>query len=153
ESRVDSTVGATGSIYAIRRSLYEPISEKTILDDVTIPLRIAHRGYRVLFEPAARAVDQVAATAEAEFARKVRTIAGCYQLFAREYWLLNPFDNRLWLQTISHKGLRLVTPLLLPIAFTTNLLLADATMYRVVLFGQVAFYLAALAGYALRNAR
>src|SRR5207245_1620953 len=99
ESRVDSTVGATGAIYAIRRALYEPIPEDTILDDVAIPLRIARRGYRVLFEPTARAVDRVAATSEEDFARKVRTIAGCCQLFARERWLLNPFGNRLWLQT------------------------------------------------------
>ena len=153
ESRVDSTVGATGAIYAIRRALYEPIPEDTILDDVAIPLRIARRGYRVLFEPTARAVDRVAATSEEEFARKVRTIAGCCQLFARERWLLNPFGNRLWLQTVSHKGLRLLTPLLLATAFASNLVLADAPVYRLALGGQVAFYLAALAGYVLRKAR
>src|SRR5262245_30230345 len=44
ESRVDSTVGATGAIYAIRRELFEAIPEDTVLDDVLIPLRIARRG-------------------------------------------------------------------------------------------------------------
>src|SRR3989475_9148219 len=53
ESCVDSTVGATGAIYAIRRDLFEPIQEDTILDDVLIPMRIARKGYRVLFEPRA----------------------------------------------------------------------------------------------------
>ena len=43
ESRVDSTVGATGAIYAIRRELFEPIPEDTLLDDVLIPLRIVRR--------------------------------------------------------------------------------------------------------------
>src|SRR5207249_2121482 len=47
ESRVDSTVGATGAIYAIRRDLFEPIPADTILDDVLIPMRIARKGYRV----------------------------------------------------------------------------------------------------------
>ena len=50
ESRRDSTVGATGAIYAIRRALFEPIPADTILDDVLIPMRIVRRGYRVLFD-------------------------------------------------------------------------------------------------------
>src|SRR5207237_1197769 len=40
ESRVGSTVGATGAIYAIRRDLFEPVPEDTILDDVLIPMSI-----------------------------------------------------------------------------------------------------------------
>ncbi len=153
ESRVDSAVGATGAIYAIRRDLFEPIAEDTILDDVLIPMRIARRGYRVLFEPRARASDRAAATAGEEFRRKVRTIAGNFQLFARERWLLNPFRNRLWLQTVSHKGLRLLSPLVLIAAFCANLLLADAPFYRWTLVGQIIFYGAALGGYARRDAR
>lgn len=153
ESRVDSAVGATGAIYAIRRDLFEPIPEDTILDDVLIPMRIARRGYRVLFEARARAFDRAAATAGEEFGRKVRTIAGNFQLFAREVWLLNPFRNRLWLQTVSHKGLRLLSPLFLVAAFGANLLLSDAPFYRWTLVGQIIFYGAALAGYARRDAR
>src|SRR4029453_19302666 len=49
EGRVDSTIGATGAIYAIRRALFEPIPEDTLLDDVLIPLRVVRRGYRVVF--------------------------------------------------------------------------------------------------------
>ena len=75
ESRVDSTVGATGAIYAIRRELFAPIADDTMLDDVLIPLNVARRGYRVLFEPRARAYDRVSSTAREEFTRKVRTIA------------------------------------------------------------------------------
>jgi cellulose synthase/poly-beta-1,6-N-acetylglucosamine synthase-like glycosyltransferase len=153
ESRVDSAVGATGAIYAIRRDLFEAIPEDTVLDDVLIPMRIARRGYRVLFEPRACAFDLAAATADEEFRRKVRTIAGNFQLFARERWLLNPLRNRLWFQTISHKGLRLLTPLLLITAFGANLFLADSPFYRWMLMGQISFYAAALGGYALRDAR
>ena len=69
EGRADSTVGATGAIYAIRRALFEPIPDDTILDDVLIPLRIVRRGFRVLFEPGARAYDSASATARQEFVR------------------------------------------------------------------------------------
>lgn len=153
ESRVNSTVGATGAIYAIRRELFEPIPEDTILDDVLIPLRIVRRGYRVRFEPGARAYDRAAATAGEEFARKVRTIAGTFQLLARERWLLNPRRNRLWFQTVSHKGLRLLSPLLHIVVFGVNLVLPAQAFYRMVLVAQIAFYLAALGGHTLRNAR
>ncbi len=153
ESRVDSTVGATGAIYAIRRELFERIPQDAILDDVLIPMRIVRRGYRVLFEPAARAYDQVVARAGQEFTRKVRTISGNFQLFARERWLLNPCQNRLWLQTLSHKALRLLGPLLFFVAFGTNLMLAGGRVYRAMLLAQVLFYAAALCGCAFRNAR
>ncbi len=151
ESQVDSTVGATGAIYAIRRALFEPIPADTILDDVVIPLRIARRGYRVLFEPRARAYDRVAPSSQAELTRKVRTIAGNFQLFVRERWLLNPFRNRLWFQTLSHKGLRLLAPLLQGTALATNLFLTSSPGYRLLLAAQALFYATALGGYALRN--
>ncbi len=152
ESRVDSTVGATGAVYAIRRELYEPIPADTLLDDVLIPLRISRRGYRVLFEPGARAYDRAAATTAEEFSRKVRTIAGNFQLFARERWVLNPVENRLWLGTVSHKGLRLFLPLLHVGAFLLNLPLAGTPLYGGILLAQTLFYAAALGGCARRNA-
>ena len=152
ESRVDSTVGATGAIYAFRRDLFEPIPEDTLLDDVLIPLTIIRRGHRVVFEPGARAYDQAAKTAREEWSRKVRTLAGNFQLFARHGWLLDPRRNRLFIQTVSHKGLRLVGPALLVVALAASLRLAADPLYRVFLGGQVAFYAAALAGGLRRNA-
>jgi len=152
ESLVDSTVGATGAIYALRRELFEPIPADTILDDVLIPLRIARRGYRILFAPRAIAYDRVATSAREELSRKIRTIAGNFQLFTRERWLLSPLRNRLWFQTFSHKGLRLMTPLLQGTALATNLLLAAEPLYRVALAAQLLFFAAALGGYVLQNA-
>jgi cellulose synthase/poly-beta-1,6-N-acetylglucosamine synthase-like glycosyltransferase len=151
ESRLDSTVGTTGAIYAIRRELIDPIPEDTILDDVLIPMRAVRRGYRVLFEPGARAYDLAAGTAEAEFTRKARTITGNFQLFAREGWLLNPFRNRIWFQTVSHKGLRLLGPVLHILAFGSNLALAGEPFYQRMLLAQVAFYVAALSGRVLQH--
>lgn len=152
ESRLDSTVGATGAIYAIRRELFERIPRDTILDDVLIPLRIVRRGYRVVFEPGARAYDQVSATARHEFARRTRTIAGTFQLFARERWLLNPIANRLWIQTVSHKALRLTLPALHMMLLATNIMLAHLEPYRWLLAAHLAFYAAALFGCVHRPA-
>ena len=152
ESRVGSVVGVTGAIYAIRRELFEPLPADTILDDVLLPMRIARRGYRVVFEPRARAYDHAPASPAGEFARKVRTISGNFQLFAREGWLLG-FGNPLWLQTISHKALRLLTPALLGLALAANLLLLDQPFFRLLFLGQLAFYAVALFGHALRRTK
>jgi cellulose synthase/poly-beta-1,6-N-acetylglucosamine synthase-like glycosyltransferase len=152
ESEVDSIVGATGAIYAIRRDLFEPLPPDTVLDDVLCPLRIVRRGKRVVFEPRARAYDRVAASAEEEFARKVRTIAGNFQLLASQPWLLDPRANRLWFQTVSHKGLRLLSPLLLLAAFTASIpLVAEHAVYATALAGQGVMYALAGAGAAVRN--
>ena len=145
ESRIDSTIGATGAIYAIRRELFDPIPDDTILDDVLIPMRIVGRGYRVIFEPAARAYDR-AGSARQEFVRKVRTIAGNFQLFTRERWLLDPFRNRLWLQTVSHKLLRLFGPLLFATVLTATVVLSDRPFFLWALLAQAVFYASALCG-------
>ncbi len=146
ESCFDSTVGATGAIYAIRRDLFEPIPADTLLDDVVIPLRVCRRGYRIVFEPGAKAFDRAAESAEEEFTRKVRTIGGNVQLLGRERWVWSIRQNRLWFQTVSHKFLRLVAPLLLGVAFVTSAAVSPvAPVYRAALVGQLLFYGAALA--------
>ncbi|HEX7793055.1 MAG TPA: glycosyltransferase family 2 protein [Vicinamibacterales bacterium] len=153
ESRVHSTVGATGAVYAIRQKLFEPIPDDTLLDDVLIPMRIISRGYRVLFEPGARAYDLAVASPRQEFVRKVRTIAGTFQLFSRERWLFNPFRNSLWFETLSHKALRLLTPLLHAVIVITNVGLISLPVYRWLLVAQLMFYAAAAAAHLLGQHR
>ena len=152
EGQVDSTVGATGAIYAMRRELFQPIPDTLILDDVLIPMQVVRQGYRVLFEPKARAYDWVAASAQQEFTRKLRTIAGNFQLFFLRPWLLSPFHNRLWVQTVSHKLFRLLSPLLLASAFLANLLMTGHPAYRTLFVLQILFYGAALLGHLTRHA-
>ena len=61
-----------------------------------------------------------------EFQRKVRTLAGNYELIRISPWLVSPI-NRVVLQFFSHKLLRLVVPYLAIIAFATSVLLARAS--------------------------
>src|SRR6185312_3097660 len=107
---------------------------------------------RVLFEPKARAYDWVAASAQQEFTRKLRTIAGNFQLFFLRPWLLSPFHNRLWVQTVSHKLFRLLSPVLLAGAFLANLALAGQPTYQPLFVLQALFYGAALLGHLTRHA-
>lgn len=146
EGRVDSQVGATGAIYAIRRELFRQIPDDTILDDVLIPMEVVRQGYRVVAEPQAIAYDRVAADASEEFARKARTLAGGFQLLTRNRWMLDPWRNRLWGQTLSHKALRLICPLLLGTLLASAVALEASPFYKAAAIGQGLFYLAAAAG-------
>jgi len=150
ECIIDSTIAVTGPIYAIRKTLFEPIPADTIVDDVLIPLRIARRGYRVIVDPEARASDSAYANPGQEFTRKVRTLAGNFQLFARERWLFNPLRNRLWWQTMSHKALRLlIAPLQIALLISNAALLGTSPLYKITMLAQVIFYVGALTGYVL----
>jgi len=120
ESASGSMVGATGAIYAIRRSLYEPLPPGTILDDVLTPLRIACLGYRCLFERNARAYDLPSASMAQEWRRKVRTLAGNWQLLQLEPRLLFPWHNPCWWRFVSHKLLRLLVPYALAALLATG---------------------------------
>jgi hypothetical protein len=84
-----------------------------ILDDVWLPMRLVLRGRRVGYELAAKAWDARSTTSAVEKVRKVRTLTGNFQLMAWLPGVLVPFRNPIWLQFVSHKLLRLMTPWLL----------------------------------------
>jgi cellulose synthase/poly-beta-1,6-N-acetylglucosamine synthase-like glycosyltransferase len=144
ESSIHSTVGATGALYAVRRELFAPIPESAVLDDVIVPMRIVLGGKRTVFEPRARVWDRVAPP-EQEFLRKVRTLAGNFQLFELMPDLLSPGRNPVFLQFVSHKVGRLLVPYLLVTLFVSNLMLRGG-FYTLFLVCQISWYLLAAAG-------
>lgn len=142
ESQVGSMLGATGAIYALRRSLWRPLPPGALLDDVLAPMRAVLAGYRVLFEPRAQAFDATSKDAEAETRRKIRTLAGNVQILWFEPRLLTPVLNPVWLQYMSHKVGRLLVPYALLVLFASSLALAGTSLlYATALFAQAAFYL------------
>ena len=140
ESDIDSVIGVTGAIWAIRKGLFEPYPPETILDDLYQPLRVILKGYRVVFEPAAKAFDEASRAPGQEIRRKARTIAGNWQIFLGMKGVLNPFRNRAFFQLVSHKLLRVMVPFLLAAAFMSNLFLAGEPLYRLLLQAQAAFH-------------
>jgi biofilm PGA synthesis N-glycosyltransferase PgaC len=107
-SRLDSMPGATGCIYAMRRELASPLPEGTLNDDMYLPLGAFFEGFRVIMDESALAFDYPTPLA-AEFRRKVRTLAGVYQIVGSYPALLGP-GNRMWIHFVSHKLARLFMP-------------------------------------------
>jgi biofilm PGA synthesis N-glycosyltransferase PgaC len=108
ESVSGSVVGATGALYAVKRELVPRLPAGLILDDVFIPMEVARRGLRVIFEPRAVVWDNPSKP-QKEFHRKVRTLFGNYQLLRMAPWLLSA-ENPIRFEYISHKLCRLIVP-------------------------------------------
>jgi cellulose synthase/poly-beta-1,6-N-acetylglucosamine synthase-like glycosyltransferase len=108
QSHLDSVLGATGCIYAMRRDLAAPLPPGTLNDDMYLPLGAFFRGYRVILDGSAWAFDYPTKLSS-EFRRKVRTLAGVYQIVALYPALLGP-RNRMWIHFFSHKLARLAMP-------------------------------------------
>jgi biofilm PGA synthesis N-glycosyltransferase PgaC len=152
EAVVGSTLGVTGAIYAMRRHLWQPLPDDTILDDVLGPMRIVLRGYRVIFDHTAHAFDRTAEDSTAETRRKVRTLAGNYQLLALEPRLLVPGVNPVWCQFVSHKLGRLLVPYALGAALVASVWLAPGSwFYATAAACQLAFYALAVYGAVLER--
>jgi cellulose synthase/poly-beta-1,6-N-acetylglucosamine synthase-like glycosyltransferase len=145
ESRFDSMVSVTGCISAVRRELFAALSSGTILDDVYWPLSVGMRGYRVVHEGRARAYDRLPERTRDEFRRKVRTLAGNFQLMALLPAALLPWRNRLWWQFVSHRVLRLAVPWALLAALVATAAI-PGLVYRAAFAAQVGSYLVGLAG-------
>ena len=141
-SAIDSSLNMTGCIYAMRRSLASPIAPDTLADDMTLPLGACLRGHRVVFDAEAVAYDAPAPPG-AEYARRMRTLAGLWQLIGRHPKLFTR-ANRMRFHFVSHKAARLALPWAIlivlaatfalgPSGFRTYLLWSDAALLALAL--------------------
>lgn len=145
EAKIDSVVGVSGSIYAIRRSLFpEHLPRSLILDDVYVPMKVVLAGYRVVHVESAKAYD-TELSVDDEFPRKVRTLAGNYQLVALLPAVVDPFRNRIFWSFFWHKLARLLCPWALGTALLSSAF-APGSLPRGLLVAQLAFYALAIIG-------
>jgi cellulose synthase/poly-beta-1,6-N-acetylglucosamine synthase-like glycosyltransferase len=141
-SRIDSIPGATGCIYAMRRELARPLPADCLLDDVHLPMAAFFAGRRLIVEESAKAFDG-ATSLQTEFRRKVRTLAGVYQIVFRYPQLLGP-RNRMWIHFFSHKLARLLLPFALLVLAVTSFWL-PGVWAPIAILAQVAIYALAAA--------
>jgi cellulose synthase/poly-beta-1,6-N-acetylglucosamine synthase-like glycosyltransferase len=127
ESEIGSMIGVDGALYAVRRRLFVPPAEDTILDDMAIPMGVIRAGSRVIFEPDARAREQGSETAREEFARKSRVIAGAVQFLTRVDSAVPVRCGQVIFGLISHKALRWLSPAFALCAFVASAVLAGAS--------------------------
>jgi biofilm PGA synthesis N-glycosyltransferase PgaC len=140
-TRIHSIQAGTGCVYAMRHELAAPIPPDTLLDDSYLPLCAFFRGYRFVFDPGAIAYEYPT-TLDAEFHRKVRTLAGIYQLIYIFPKLIGP-ANGMWIHFLSHKLGRLLAPFALILMAGSSFGLPDPWRWLAV-SAQALFYLLAV---------
>jgi biofilm PGA synthesis N-glycosyltransferase PgaC len=147
EGEIYSVLGANGGIYAIRKELYVQIPSGVIIDDFVIPMKIAEKGYRIVYQPSAYAEEETSQSMGDEFKRKVRIGAGNYQSISLLRRLLLPKYGFLSFAFWSHKIVRWCVPFLLILCFFSNLFLVSKPWYLWIFCMQCIFYLCAVIGF------
>jgi cellulose synthase/poly-beta-1,6-N-acetylglucosamine synthase-like glycosyltransferase len=149
EGRLGALLGSNGAIYAMRRCLYLPIREDTIVDDLVIPLQAKLRtGCSIIYDYEAIAHEETAPDVRAEFHRRSRIGAGGFQSILMLWRLLDPRRGWVAFTFFSHKIMRWLCPFFMLGALFTNLLLLilvkppllDKDLYRGTIVAQLGFY-------------
>lgn len=144
DSQVSTAIGALGEFFAIRRTLYRPLAEDSIIEDFVLSMQLVMEGWRVVYEPAAVTWETASPTLRGEWRRRTRMAAGGFQALGRLRGLFSPRYGLVGFQYFSHKVLRWLAPLFMLLALGTAAVLTRWPFYRLCWWGQVGFY--ALAG-------
>jgi cellulose synthase/poly-beta-1,6-N-acetylglucosamine synthase-like glycosyltransferase len=160
DSELNSAVGAVGELFAIRTDLFEDVEENALLDDFTISLRIAQKGYHIAYTPNAYAEETASLNVKEELKRKIRIAAGGIQNILWLKGLFNPFRYGIltW-QFISHKVLRwTLAPISLFMILPVNFMIVflnkgwlEFGFYTFSLYFQILCYVFALVGWYFEN--
>jgi len=150
-----SVVGAAGELFSIRTKLFEPLLSDILLDDFIISMNICKKGYRVVYEPKAYAMEAPSLTMKDELNRKIRISAGGFQSILLLKNLLNIFKyGKVSFLYISHRVFRWVLcPVLLPVIFVCNFIVFQFsgdtiyTFYNMLFIVQIVFYFMAALGW------
>lgn len=148
ESRACSLIGASGCLYAVRRSAYVPLYNEACSDFI-IATKMVEQGLRAVYEPAAVCTEETNRQAGKEFRMRVRVIAQTYTDLWRHRALLNPLRGGFYsIELLSHKVMRYLVPVFLALTLVSSLALARVGwLYALAAVAQSAFYLAAAAGW------
>jgi len=150
ESRLNCVQGANGAALGVRGSLFPP-KKRSIVEDFQIPLEARLQGYRVVYDPEAIAVEEVAPTSSAQFSRRVRIGCGDYQTLFHNLNCLNPMRGLPAFSFFSHRVLRWLTPMLLLIAFSCSVVMVTQPGFAKWAVAQCIFYGMAIVGYELKK--
>ncbi|HYR19221.1 MAG TPA: glycosyltransferase family 2 protein, partial [Myxococcales bacterium] len=146
ESRRGCVMGANGGIYAVRKHLFPPLPEGTVVDDFVAALRVLASGSKVRYEPEAVGHEETAPDHSGEYRRRVRIAAGGFRALSLHRELLSPRHGFTAFALWSHKVLRWFVPHAMVVALISNIFLVRAgTFYSLALLAQGGAYaLAAL---------
>lgn len=154
ESDLGLLAMASGSLFAIRRSLWQPLDAR-FGDDFVLPLRVLRAGLVNRLDRRVVATTNLSQVSPAAMLRmKTRIIAKDFSALLAHRDLLNPVGHgRVAAALWSHKLLRWLVPYFLLVMFAANIALLSRLACRVLFAAQIAFYVASCFGYWARSRR
>jgi cellulose synthase/poly-beta-1,6-N-acetylglucosamine synthase-like glycosyltransferase len=150
ETRFGTVIGVNGGIDALRVELYRPMRDDQ-LPDFVLPLRVAERGHRVVYDASACASEEALTTSRQEYRMRVRVALRAWWALWDVRGVLNVRRHGvLALQVLSHKALRYLAWAALPVAYIAALALwSSGIVYQAAAVGGSLVLLTAVAGAAL----
>jgi cellulose synthase/poly-beta-1,6-N-acetylglucosamine synthase-like glycosyltransferase len=152
ESRACSLIGASGCLYAVRRSAYRPMYAEACSDFLICTL-VYEQGLRSVYEPRAVCTEDTNRQTDKEMRMRVRVISQTFTDLWRNRKMLNPLRSGFYaVELISHKVLRYSVPLLLLLIYVSNaVLMPHAPLFETLFLAQNGFYLLAVLGWAFEK--
>lgn len=152
ESRACSLIGASGCLYAIRKSAYEPMYPEAC-SDFLICTNIYRKGLRSVFAPNAVCYEHTNRKSTDELRMRIRVISQTFTDLWRNRDMLNPLKSGFFaVEMVSHKVLRYAVPFILLALFTSNIILSGSSVfYASALTVQILFYVMAFVGWMLER--
>ncbi len=152
ESRASSLIGASGCLYAVRRSAYVPLYDEACSDFI-ICTKMVEQGLRAIYEPNAICTEETNRRSDNELKMRVRVIAQTFTDLWRHRAMLNPVRSGFYaVQLLSHKVMRYLVPFFLMALLATSVVLSSsAVFYRALLAAQVTGYFCVAMSWALEK--
>ena len=147
ENKLGLVLGSNGGLYAVRKELFTPIPDDTIVDDFVIPMLIRSKGYRIVYDPETMADEQTTGTLHGELVRRRRIAAGNWQAAVMLRPMLNPLNGAIAFSFWSHKIFRWSVPIAMIGLLAVNIALVTVPTYAVLLGMHILFYAAVVAGH------
>jgi cellulose synthase/poly-beta-1,6-N-acetylglucosamine synthase-like glycosyltransferase len=151
ESEVTSIVGADGAIYALRKSLYEPLRSEYI-NDFIHTIQAVIKGCVAISDQSAVCCEVVEEGYDQELRRQTRIMAQSWLIYLSQAGKLLTSGKLLYFWALtSHKLLRWLTiPLMIVLFVASSMLLKAGLFYQCLFAGQVLFISLALLGVKLK---
>lgn len=154
ESLACSLIGASGCLYAVRKSAYRPMYPEAC-SDFLICTVLYRQNLRTIFEPKAFCIEETNRQTDKELQMRVRVISQTFYDLWKNRDMLNPLKSGFFaIELLSHKLLRYAVPLFLILIFLSSVLLAfSSTIFLLISALQIGFYLSALLAWFLEKAK
>ena len=152
ESRACSLIGASGCLYAVRKSAYEPMYPEAC-SDFLICTVVFRQGLRTVYEPEAICTEETNRQTAKEVRMRVRVISQTFTDLWRNRDMFNPFKSGFYaIELFSHKLLRYAVPVFLFLVLGSSIFLSlNSIFFTVVLLLQVIFYSVAFFAWILER--